>query len=169
MRQRALALCGTLLLLFACDVSADEFNATLEVRCAEIAFSQSVENKDRVLFGSMIDDDARFVGSTALRGKENIVEAWSVFFQENGPELTWRPQFIEVLQGEDLALSRGPYRMRSRDEDGKIVEEWGTFNSIWRRNDDGKWQIIFDAGDASAKSLEQVFGQLIDENTGNCN
>ena len=46
---------------------------------------------------------------------------------------------IEVLPSGTLALSSGPVF----DPDGKKV---GTFNSIWRRERNGKWQVIFDKG-----------------------
>jgi ketosteroid isomerase-like protein len=167
-RLITLLLCGVISLSFADTEIADESDAAAEVRCSEIAFSQSVENRDLDTFGSMIDEDARFVGNSAVRGRANIVEAWSVFFQTDGPELIWRPQFTEVLSGGDLALSRGPYRMRGRDEDGNTFEEWGTFNSVWRRNDNGNWHVIFDAGNASADSREELLVQLIEENAGNC-
>lgn len=157
---------------FCCTISlpviADDSDAIAEVRCTEIAFSHSVENKDQEAFASLIDGDARFVGSVALRGKETIVEAWSVFFQEDGPELVWRPQFIEMLKSGNLALSRGPYRMRSRNETGDIVEEWGTFNSVWQKNEQSEWHIIFDAGDAASISLEEKLTALIEENAGKC-
>ncbi len=166
-RLPTLALCSTLFVAWT-PVVADDSDAIAEVRCTEIAFSHSVENKDQVAFAALLDDDARFVGAAALRGKSSIVEAWSVFFQENGPELIWRPQFIEILKSGDLALSRGPYRMRSRDETGDIVEEWGTYNSVWQKNEQGEWHIIFDAGDTASDSLEEKLTLLIEENAGKC-
>ena len=148
---------------------ANEAEAIDAVRCTEISFSLSVENEDRDAFEALIDEDARFVGGSAIRGRANIVDAWSVFFDKDGPDLIWRPQIVEVLESGDLALSRGPYRLRSRDENGDVVEEWGTYNSVWRRNSEGKWRIIFDAGNGSANSLEDRLTALIEENAGRCN
>jgi ketosteroid isomerase-like protein len=167
-RILSIAACSAISTFLANIAIADDSDAAAEVLCSEIAFSHSIENKDQDAFAALVDEDARFVGAAALRGKTNIVEAWSVFFQENGPELIWRPQFIEVLSSGNLALSRGPYRMRSQNENGDIVEEWGTYNSIWRRNDDGDWHIIFDAGDTSAESQEEKLAQLIEDNADEC-
>ena len=58
---------------------------------------------------------------------------------------------VEVLEDGALALSRGPYRYTEKNEDGEEVDYWGTFNSIWRLNDDGEWRVVFDAGSPSAK------------------
>jgi len=117
-----------------------------DVRCREIGFSKSVEASDHQKFASFIDDDARFVGGSVLRGSASVAEAWSVFFQEDGPRIMWRPQIVEVLEDGGLALSRGPYRMTVNGEDGQETEHWGTFNSVWRKQPDGEWKIVFDAG-----------------------
>lgn len=134
-----------------------------DVRCAEIAFSQSVEDHDITAFTSFIDADARFVSSSISRGPVEVTEAWAVFFADDGPEIKWRPQYIEVLEDGTLALSRGPYRMITRDPDGKATEHWGTFNSVWRTQTDGAWKIVFDAGSASAEAPSEDVRALLDQ------
>ena len=136
----------TLLLISAASLA----DVSDDVRCREIAFSQSVEQQDISAFESFIDADARFVGGSVNRGPAEVTKAWSVFFSEDGPKIIWRPQIIEVLEDGKLALSRGPYKMTSKDADGETIEQWGTFNSIWRKQADGVWKVVFDAGNASA-------------------
>ncbi len=126
------------------------------VRCTEIAFSRSVEARDADRFRALIDPDARFVGGTVQRGRDEIFAAWKVFFDEDGPRIVWRPQFIEVLEDGSLALTRGPYRVTTRNDDGSTVTSWGTFNSVWRRNDDGNWRVVFDAGSASEDPTDEM-------------
>jgi ketosteroid isomerase-like protein len=139
-------------------------DAENDVRCHEIAFSQSVENRDAEAFASFIEADARFVGGSVQRGAEAVVAAWSVFFGETGPKIMWRPQYIEVLEDGTLALSRGPFRMVTTNADGETTEHWGTFNSIWRKQDDGSWKILFDAGnDAAGPPAEEVQALLSQE------
>ncbi len=137
--------------LIVCSLVAPAALADLadDVRCREIGFSKSVEAQNREWFASFIDPDARFVGNSVMRGTEAISEAWSGFFAEDGPPIKWRPQFIEVLEDGELALTRGPYRMITRDEQGIETEHWGTFNSVWRLNTDGEWRVVFDAGSDS--------------------
>jgi len=48
-------------------------------------------------------------------------------------------EFVEVLESGTLAMSSGPVR----DPSGKRT---GTFNSVWRRESDGKWKIVLDNG-----------------------
>ena len=121
-----------------------------EVRCRETNFSRSVENRDLDAFRGFLDDDARFVGGRVMRGPAEIEAAWQVFFTDEGPTIKWRPQFVEVLEDGTLALTRGPFRTISKTPDGAVVEQWGTFNSVWRLNADGAWRVVFDAGSPAA-------------------
>jgi ketosteroid isomerase-like protein len=117
-----------------------------EIRCREIGFSKSVESRNQELFASYVDADARFVSGTVTRGPDAIAAAWAIFFDPAGPTIKWRPKYVEVLENGELALSRGPYRLVTRDEAGNVTESWGTFNSVWRLNPDGEWRVVFDAG-----------------------
>lgn len=137
-----------------------------DVRCREIGFSQAAEARDAARFASFIDADARFVGGDVARGADAVVAAWAPFFEQNGPGIKWRPQFVEVLEDGRLALTRGPYRLRARAEDGSVRESWGTFNSVWRLHDDGEWRVVFDAGGQPTESPSEETRSLLDQGAG---
>lgn len=151
-----------LILLVSCAVTDVTADAKNDVRCREIAFSRSVETKDIEAFRSFLDDDARFVGRSVMSGPNAITEAWKVFFADDGPAIKWRPQFVEVLEDGTLALTRGPYRMIAKDPEGNSVENWGTFNSIWRKNVDGEWRVVFDAGNNASTAPDEETQSLLD-------
>jgi ketosteroid isomerase-like protein len=155
---------GTLALLaLAAAAAPDEASEELRraVTCAEIDFALSVEKGDKAAFAERIHPDARFIGDGVSRGREAILDAWSVFFSAGGPRLSWRPMIVEVLGSGDLALSRGPYRLQAVAEDGSAIEQWGTFNSTWQRQADGRWQVVFDAGSPAATPFPEEIRQLI--------
>jgi ketosteroid isomerase-like protein len=113
---------------------------TRQVFVAESSFAATMAQRDSVAFGRFIAPDAVFFGEKAvLRGKSAVVERWSGFF--TGPEapFSWRPEKVEVLDSGGLALSTGPVH----DPEGHQI---GTFNSIWRRESDGSWRVVFDKG-----------------------
>jgi uncharacterized protein (TIGR02246 family) len=133
-----------------------------DVRCREIGFSQAAEARDAQRFVSFIDRDARFVGGTVSRGPAEIGAAWAAFFEADGPTIKWRPKYVEVLEDGDLALSRGPYRLTVRDDEGNENRRWGTFNSVWRLHADGVWRVVFDAGSAATETPDDETRTLLD-------
>ena len=130
-------------LLIACAVSAQEPDLEQlrqQVEDTERAFASTMSERDHDAFTSFLSDETIFFsGETPLRGKQQVADAWKPYFQEPGAPFSWEPQTVVVLDSGTLALSTGPVR----DPDGKQV---ATFNSIWRPDPDGTWQIIFDKG-----------------------
>jgi len=134
------------ILFIAALTTAPDDPVRQDVLCAETAFSQSVENRDFNAFLAFLDPEARFVTGSVSRGPEEIGQGWAAFFQPDGPLIRWRPAIVEVVADGTLAISRGPYRLTRIGQDGEPEHIWGTFNSTWRLNADGEWQVLFDAG-----------------------
>lgn len=118
-----------------------------EVRRAELAFAASVMDNRPERFAALIADDAVFVsGGGVTRGREAIVEAWKGYFGEGRPWFEWHPEVVELSGDGSLGLTRGPWTMRTKDAQGAPVELQGLFSSVWRRQGDGSWRILFDTG-----------------------
>ena len=149
-----------------CSTSMAAADPVDDVRCREIGFSRAAEARDADAFRSYIDADARFVGSTVLRGPDAIVDAWRPFFEPAGPAIKWRPRIVEILDDGLLALTRGPYRVRVTSDDGESTEQWGTFNSVWRLNNDGTWRVVFDAGTPTSEAPSDADRELLETDTG---
>jgi ketosteroid isomerase-like protein len=128
-------------LSFLCAPAFAESIAELteQVRAAESAFATSMADRDLKAFESFLAEDAVFFGRGAIRGKAAVVEAWKGFFEGKQAPFSWKPEIVEVLDSGQLALSSGPVL----DPQGKHS---ATFNSIWRRESDGRWKVVFDKG-----------------------
>lgn len=110
-----------------------------QVFVAESSFAAAMATRDLKAFAAFLSPEAIFFGDTAvLRGRDRVVEGWRRFFAGPAP-FSWKPDVIEVLPSGTLAISNGPVF----DPGGKKV---GNFSSIWRRESDGRWLIIFDKG-----------------------
>jgi len=111
-----------------------------DVFVAESSFAASMAERNFEAFGSHVSPEAIFFGdTTVMRGKAAVLRSWRRFFEKPDPPFSWKPDVIEVLPSGMLALSSGPVF----DPRGQQV---GTFSSIWRRERDGRWLIIFDKG-----------------------
>jgi len=137
-----------LTLAFAVSLGAASFAAgeddgnskrEAELRAAETAFAKSMADRDPAAFKSFLSEEAIFSGGGVHRGREAVASAWAGFFKGEKPPFSWKPEFVAVLDSGDLGTTQGPVF----DPDGQRV---GTFNSVWRREADGKWRIIFDRG-----------------------
>lgn len=110
-----------------------------QVRAAERAFANTMATRDQAAFATYVADEAIFFGRDVLRGRTAVVEGWKAYFEGATAPFSWEPETVEVLDSGTLALSSGPVW----DPAGKRI---GTFNSIWRREADGRWRVVFDKG-----------------------
>lgn len=110
------------------------------LRATETAFAATMAARDLEGFAKFIAPEAVFFsGDEALRGRDAIIAAWSAFFDADEAPFSWHPSVVVVLDTGRLGLTSGPVL----DAAGEQV---GSFNSIWRREDDGSWKIVFDRG-----------------------
>ena len=140
--NRILSVAGVSIALNISSLLAQSTPATLtrHVFAAESSFAASMARRDLKAFAALVSPEAVFFNDTAaLRGKEAVLAAWRKFFVDPKPPFSWRPETVEVLSSGTLALTSGPVR----DPAGTLI---GTFTSIWRREADGSWRIIFDKG-----------------------
>lgn len=113
---------------------------TRQVFVAESSFAATMARRDSAAFARFIAPDAVFFGEKAvLRGKDAVVGSWSRYFSAPDAPFSWRPEKVEVLDSGGLALSTGSVH----DPEGRQI---ATFNSIWRRESDGTWRVVFDKG-----------------------
>lgn len=111
-----------------------------QVRERERAFAQTMADRDHAAFVTFLSEEAVFFdGESATRGSVAVAAAWAPLFQGPDAPFSWEPRIVQVLESGTLALSSGPVR----DPAGNVA---GTFNSIWRRDADGVWRVIFDKG-----------------------
>jgi len=119
-----------------------------EVRQADVDFDRALADGDAERFADLVADDAVFFGNTTLlEGREAVVRGWAPFLdQDSGLALRWSPTEVEVAASGDLGFTRGDYRRTQIAEDGSVLVGVGSYVSIWRRSEDGKWRAILDIG-----------------------
>lgn len=133
---------GVAMVLAASSVAVSQQRSALaqQVFAAESSFAASMANRDTAAFAAFVASDAIFFGGRQVsHGKREVLATWAGFFVGPNAPFSWRPASIEVLESGTLAHSSGPVF----DATGKQVS---TFNSIWRRDPDGRWRVVFDKG-----------------------
>jgi len=112
---------------------------TDELRKTESAFAKTMADRDHAAFTSFLADETVFMGRKTLRGKAAVADGWKRFYDGARAPFSWNPERVEVLDSGMLGMTSGPVY----DENGQRT---GTFNSVWRRDKDGRWRIVFDIG-----------------------
>ena len=115
-------------------------DAVAQVRAAETAFAKSMADRNASAFASLLAEDAVFFGGKGvMHGKTEVVAGWKRFFDGPAAPFSWEPAEVEVLKSGTLGLTSGPVY----DPKGQRI---GTFNSVWQRQADGTWKVVFDKG-----------------------
>ena len=139
------ALRGALLVFCLMSVSpasaqAQATGAAAEVEAREIAFAKTMADRDLDAFLTFVSPEAVFFnGNTPQRGRDEIGRRWAGFFEGPDAPFSWHPDVVQVLESGGLALSSGSVM-------GASGEQSGRFNSIWRKDPDGQWRVVFDKG-----------------------
>ncbi|HEX2642265.1 MAG TPA: nuclear transport factor 2 family protein [Thermoanaerobaculia bacterium] len=109
---------------------------------AENAFSvTSVEKGVTPAFLAFLADDAVLMRPLPVNGKEFLAG------QPSPPiTLIWRPVHAEIAASGDMGYSTGPWEIRPRDPQRPTGN--GHFVSVWKKQKDGAWKVVFDMGSA---------------------
>ena len=155
-RMRATAtrrLCVLLggLMLAAAPASAQEarFAAkTVAIMRADADFARSVAQRNREGFLGFLADVTTFNGGTPgeARGRDAVWKDWADFFAPDGPTLSWTPTHGEVVGAGDLGYTTGTATFRAKGPNGAPVERHSEYLTVWRKQTNGSWKVIFDTG-----------------------
>lgn len=133
MRKTILVLLSLLLLstaAFAAEPADD-------VRAAETAFAKAFADRDAAKFFSFVAADATFFTGRALKGKAEVQKVWSQFFAEKEAPFRWQPEKVATDAAGTVGFSSGPVF-------GPKGEQFSTYTSMWMKQADGSWKVVFD-------------------------
>jgi ketosteroid isomerase-like protein len=124
----------------------------------ETQFAASVARHDEKAFRSFIRGDAIFniAGKEPQRGIEAIVQAWRDIIVGKNIKLRWRPDMVRVNEAGTLAYSAGPTIIEDTTTPGKTAYSIGRYSSIWQRDENLIWQVLFDGGNGPSQPVESL-------------
>ncbi|MFZ2341137.1 MAG: hypothetical protein WAW07_15625 [Bacteroidales bacterium] len=80
-------------------------------------------------------------GGKLIRGREAIRDYY-IQNQKPGTKLLWTPDYTDVSG--DLGYTYGKYTRQVPDSTGNIIESYGMFHTVWKRQPDGSWRFVWD-------------------------
>lgn len=115
----------------------------------EQSFARSVADHDATAFASHLGESAAFGASTPepTRGRDAITRRWAGLIEGKRVLLRWYPTRVTIAPGiDDVAWSSGPSLIEVLDPKARDRYLIGAFHSVWHRDGDGVWRVLFDDG-----------------------
>lgn len=84
-------------------------------------------------------------------GREAILELMS---QSPAGSLSWEPYFVEVSASADLGYTLGQYTFTAEGAEEGDQPIRGHYLTIWKKQADGNWKLVFDTGAQSPPGSE---------------
>ncbi len=114
----------------------------------EAEFAAAVSAGDVERFGAFLADDAVFLapGGTVARGREAVTREWRALLRDPARQLTWEPTEAFLAPDGQLGYTYGDWRQVREGAGGAELLATGRYVTIWRREPDGVWRAVLDAG-----------------------
>jgi len=100
--------------------------------------------KDLAKSVAFCDDQASMLAPNApiATGKAAIAKAIVNDFAND--DITWRVDKVGVASSGDLGYTSGTTEDSFKDASGKTVHDKGKYLTVWKKEADGSWKMLFD-------------------------
>lgn len=137
--------------------------AECEVWLRERSFAKTVEAHDAGAFAAHLVTDTVFGAASPrpVRGRDAVVADWKEIIEGTTIALRWHPQFVSIGADPDIAISSGPAWTEFFDPSAKQRFTISRFNSVWMRDADGQWRVLFDGGTPPKPATPEEVAKLV--------
>ena len=124
--------------------------AVRQVREADSAFALAADLQGTgMAFATFVaPQGVVFSGSEIVIGTD-AVRALYDEQQRAGGTLNWRPVYADAVESGDLGWTVGEYVFTGRGANGSVVQRFGKYLTIWKKQPNGDWRFVVDGGNQS--------------------
>jgi ketosteroid isomerase-like protein len=112
----------------------------------EARFAKDVAERGGAAFASWFADDGVALGNGAAPLIGKVAIAKSANWSPKDYELTWTPTEAMMGPSGDMGYTWGHFEGHSKDANGNPVVTSGRYITMWRKEPDGGWKVVLDAG-----------------------
>ncbi len=112
----------------------------------EARFAKDVLERGGAGFADWFAEDGVALGNGAAPLVGRVAIAKSANWPPKVYQLTWTPTDASMGPSGDMGYTWGHYEGHSKDANGNPVTTSGRYMTIWRRQPDGQWKVVLDAG-----------------------
>jgi ketosteroid isomerase-like protein len=160
--NRRLSFLSLALLLAACTSSRDGVTTTVTTQEAKLryneatvlmdadrAFAEASYTRGADAWGDVWAEDGMKPDSPTAPafGKEAVRKQMQQLYADAETKLQWHPIRAEISPGGNLGYTWGRYLLTGKNPKGEPISREGTYVTVWEKQKDGTWKILFDTGD----------------------
>jgi ketosteroid isomerase-like protein len=114
------------------------------IRAADAAWLKVYAAKDLAKSVAFCDEQGSMLAPNApiAIGKDAIAKAIASDFANDN--ITWHANKVGVARSGDLGYTSGTYEDTFKDASGKGVPDKGKYLTVWKKEADGSWKVLFD-------------------------
>jgi ketosteroid isomerase-like protein len=112
----------------------------------EARFAKDVLERGGAAFADWFAEDAVELGNAQPPVIGRVAIAKSGTWSPKEYQLTWTPTDAMMGPSGDIGYTWGHFEGHSKDANGNPVTSSGRYITIWRKQPDGQWKVVLDAG-----------------------
>lgn len=112
----------------------------------EARFAKDVAERGGAAFADWFAEDGVALGNGVAPLVGSVAIAKSANWSPKSYQLTWTPTDATMGPSGDVGYTWGHFDGHSKDVNGNPVTTSGRYITIWRRQPDGNWKVVLDAG-----------------------
>lgn len=112
----------------------------------EARFAKDVAARGGAAFADWFAGDGVALGNGVAPLIGRVAIAKSATWSPKDYQLTWTPTDAMMGPSGDMGYTWGHYEGRSKDANGNAVSTSGRYITMWRKDPDGNWKVVLDAG-----------------------
>ncbi len=112
----------------------------------EARFAKDVLERGGAAFADWFAEDGVALGNGQAPVVGRVAIAKSANWSPKVYQLTWTPTDASMGPSGDIGYTWGHFEGHSKDANGNPVVTSGRYLTIWRKQPDGAWKVVLDAG-----------------------
>lgn len=118
----------------------------IQLFALEARFEKDVVARGGAGFASWFAPDGVALGNGKVPLIGRVAIEKSANWSPENYQLTWTPTDAMMSPAGDMGYTWGHYEGRSKDANGNPVLTSGRYITVWRKEPDGTWKVVLDAG-----------------------
>lgn len=136
-----------LMLTLASPALFAQSDAAVVLMEADRAFDRDTAARGLDGWMSWFAEDARIEGAKdVIVGKTALREYYSKMFAQREFSIHWWPTYADISEDGTLGYTFGRATITWRDEKGEVQKRESRYSTLWRKQKDGAYKVVFDIG-----------------------